>query len=175
MALFLFFIRVKLINPPWVILALMYVVFGVTSGMSSVVFEGRYKGPNDVRDVHVSDVPRINHVLHSFVITNDVNDFVIWTFDIPGYETHIYSMIKERATLLLCPRIDNSTYLLPDASLVNELNSMLYKDARSATYFVRPTDRSFVSKVLRDTVSAARALIMEKVSNLLRSRGPRHD
>ncbi|ADN49700.1 hypothetical protein [Vulcanisaeta distributa] len=149
----------------------MYVVFGVTSGMSSVVFEGRYKGPNDVRDVHVSDVPRINHVLHSFVITNDVNDFVIWTFDIPGYETHIYSMIKERATLLLCPRIDNSTYLLPDASLVNELNSMLYKDARSATYFVRPTDRSFVSKVLRDTVSAARALIMEKVSNLLRSRG----
>ncbi|WP_054842700.1 hypothetical protein [Vulcanisaeta distributa] len=149
----------------------MYVVFGVTSGMSSMVFEGRYKGPNDVRDVHVSDVPRVNHILHSFVITNDNSDLVIWTFDIPGYETHIYSMIKERATLLLCPRIDNSTYLLPDASLVGELNSMLYKDARSVTYFVKPTDRSFVSKVLRETVNAARALIMEKVSNLSRSRG----
>ncbi len=126
----------------------MYVVFGVTSGMSSRSFEGRYKQPNDVRDVHVSEVPRINHVLHSFVITNNEDDLVIWTFDIPGYETHIYSFIKERATLLLCPRVDNSTYLLPDVSLVGELNSMLYKDARSATYFVRPTDRSFVSKAL---------------------------
>ncbi|WP_054853006.1 hypothetical protein [Vulcanisaeta distributa] len=149
----------------------MYVVLGITSGMSSMSFEGRYKGPSDIKDVHVSDVPRTNHILHSFIITNNEGDLVLWTFDIPGYETHIYSMIKERATLLLCPRIDNSTYLLPDASLVGELNSMLYRDARSATYFVKPMDRSFLSRVLRDTVNAARALIMEKVSNLLRSRG----
>ncbi|MGC8606601.1 MAG: hypothetical protein ACP5GZ_02625 [Vulcanisaeta sp.] len=99
----------------------MYVVFGLTSGMSSMIFEGRYKGPSDIRDIHVSDVPRTNHVLRSFVITDDKDALIIWSFDIPGYETHIYSMIKERATLLLCPRIDNSTYLLPDVSLIEEL------------------------------------------------------
>ncbi|WP_054857258.1 hypothetical protein [Vulcanisaeta sp. JCM 16159] len=119
----------------------------------------------------MSDVPRTNHILHSFIITNNDGDLVLWSFDIPGYETHIYSMIKETATLMLCPRIDNSTYLLPNVSLVGELNSMLYRDARSATYFVKPMDRSFLSRVLRDTVNAARALIMEKVSNLFRSRG----
>ena len=149
----------------------MYVVFGVTSGMSSIPFEGRYKEPGDVRDVHVSDAPRINHVLHSFVITGNRDDLVVWSFDIPGYETHIYSAIKERATLMLCPRIDNSTYLLPDALLIDELNSMLYSDARVAMYFVKPLDRSFVSRVLKATVNEARALINQWVNNLFRSRG----
>ena len=149
----------------------MYVVFGVTSGMSSIPFEGRYKGSGDVRDVHVSDAPRINHVLHSFVITGNRDDLVVWSFDIPGYETHIYSAIKERATLMLCPRIDNSTYLLPDASLVDELNSMLYGNAKVAVYFVKPLDTSFVSRALRATVDAAKSLINRWVVNLLRSRG----
>ncbi|WP_054849361.1 hypothetical protein [Vulcanisaeta sp. JCM 14467] len=149
----------------------MYVVFGVTSGMSSIPFEGKYKEPNDIRDVHVSGAPRINHVLHSFVITGNRDDLVVWSFDIPGYETHIYSDIKERATLMLCPRIDNSTYLLPDVSLVDELNSMLYGNARVAVYFVKPLDKSFVSSALKATVNAARALINQWVINLFRSRG----
>ena len=72
---------------------------------------------------------------------------------------------------MLCPRIDNSTYLLPDASLIDELNSMLYSGARVAVYFVEPLDRSFISRVLRNTVDAARALINKWVVNLLRSRG----
>ena len=55
----------------------MYVVFGVTSEMSSMPFEGRYKEPGDVRDVHMSDTPRINQVLHSFVITGNRDDLVV--------------------------------------------------------------------------------------------------
>ena len=171
MALFLFFVRVKLINPRLAI-ALMYVVFGVTSGMSSMSFEGRYKEPDDVRDVHVSDAPRVNHVLHSFVITNDDRDLVLWSFDIPGYETHVYSAIKERATLMLCPRIDNSTYLLPDITLLRELSSVLSGyDYRDVAYFVRPLSGDFVVNALRRTYDDAMAIIARMLTSAGRARG----
>lgn len=55
----------------------MYVVVGLTVGKSSMSFEGRYKTSDDVKDVHVSDTPKVNHVLQSFLITNDSNDLVL--------------------------------------------------------------------------------------------------
>ena len=45
--------------------------------------------------------------LQYFVVTNDDRGLVLLSFDIPGYEMHIYSLVKETATLMLCPRIDN--------------------------------------------------------------------
>lgn len=96
---------------------------------------------------------------------------MIWSFDIPGYETHIYSSIKERATLMLCPRVDNSTYLCPDSSLIRDLESLLYDGSRSLVYFVRPVDKAFVSRALRSVVSEAMGLVLRYVDNLSRSRG----
>ncbi len=107
-----------------------------------------------------------------FVVTNDDRDLVLWTFDIPGYETHIYSMIKETATLMLCPRIDNSTYLLPDASMLGYLTSALSRyEYRDMVYFVKPLNREFVIRALRSTYDSAMAIIMKMLMSASRARG----
>ncbi|MGC9153269.1 MAG: hypothetical protein ACP5GY_05995 [Vulcanisaeta sp.] len=149
----------------------MFVVFGVTSGRTSRVFEGRYKGDDDVRDVHESGFPRMGGGLRSFEVVDDPKALVLWSFDIPGYETRIYSEIKEWATRILCPRVDNSTYLLPDISLLDSLGPLAGDDARSVVYYVRPLDREFVNNALRDTLKELKALIARDVGNLLRARG----
>ncbi|WP_243675069.1 hypothetical protein [Vulcanisaeta distributa] len=150
----------------------MYIVTGYTRGKSSRSFEGRYKGVDDVKDVHETLVIKLRRDLQYFVVTNDDSDLVLWTFDIPGYETHIYSMIKETATLMLCPRIDNSTYLLPDASMLGDLASALSRhEYRDMVYFVKPLNREFVIKALRATYDSAMAIIMKILMSTSRARG----
>ncbi|WP_054857385.1 hypothetical protein [Vulcanisaeta sp. JCM 16159] len=150
----------------------MYIVTGYTRGKSSRSFEGRYKGVDDVRDVHETLAIKLRRDLQYFVITNDDGDLVLWTFDIPGYETHIYSMIKETATLMLCPRIDNSTYLLPDASMLGDLASALSRhEYRDMAYFVRPLNREFVIKALRAIYDSAMVIIMKTLMSASRARG----
>ncbi|ADY01077.1 hypothetical protein VMUT_0867 [Vulcanisaeta moutnovskia 768-28] len=150
----------------------MYIVTGYTRGRSSRSFEGRYKGIDDVRDVHETLVIKLRRDLQYFVVTGDDRDLVLWTFDIPGYETHIYSMIKETATLMLCPRIDNSTYLLPDASILGDLLSALSRyEYRDMAYFVKPLSREFVIKALRATYDSAMAIMMKMLMSAGRARG----
>ncbi|GAB6945894.1 hypothetical protein JCM16161A_00240 [Vulcanisaeta sp. JCM 16161] len=150
----------------------MYIVTGYTRGKSSRSFEGRYKDVDDVRDVHETLAIKLRRDLQYFVVTNDDKDLVLWTFDIPGYETHIYSFIKETATLMLCPRIDNSTYLLPDASMLGDLTSALSRyEYRDMVYFVRPLSREFVIRALRTTYDSAVAIIMKMLMSASRARG----
>ncbi len=150
----------------------MYIVTGYTRGRSSRSFEGRYKGIDDVRDVHETLAIKLRRDLQYFVVTGDDRDLVLWTFDIPGYETHIYSMIKETATLMLCPRIDNSTYLLPDASILGDLSSALSRyEYRDMAYFVKPLSREFVIKALRATYDSAMAIMMKMLMSAGRARG----
>ncbi|MGC8608014.1 MAG: hypothetical protein ACP5GZ_09925 [Vulcanisaeta sp.] len=150
----------------------MYIVTGYTRGRSSRSFEGRYKGIDDVRDVHETLAIKLRRDLQYFVVTGDDRDLVLWTFDIPGYETHIYSMIKETATLMLCPKIDNSTYLLPDASILGDLSSALSRyEYRDMAYFVKPLSREFVIKALRATYDSAMAIMMKMLMSAGRARG----
>ena len=150
----------------------MYVVTGYTRGKSSRSFGGAYKDADDVRDVHETTALKSRKNLQYFMITNDDRDLVLWSFDIPGYETHIYSFIKETATLMLCPRIDNSTYLLPDISLLSDLSSVLSNyDYRDTSYFVKPLSRDFVIETLRRTYNSALVLITKMLMSANKARG----
>jgi hypothetical protein len=81
-------------------------------------------------------------------------------------------MIKETATLMLCPKIDNSTYLLPDASILGDLSSALSRyEYRDMAYFVKPLSREFVIKALRATYDSAMAIMMKMLMSAGRARG----
>ncbi|ADN51886.1 hypothetical protein [Vulcanisaeta distributa] len=150
----------------------MYIVTGYTRGKSSRSFEGMYKDVDDVRDVHETLTLKVRRDLQYFVVTNNEEDLVLWSFDIPGYETHIYSLIKETATLMLCPRIDNSTYLIPDISMLGSLSGVLSRyEYRDVIYFVRPLNREFVMEALREVHGSAMAVIMRMLMSAGRARG----
>ncbi len=131
-----------------------------------------YKDVDDVRDVHETLTLKVRRDLQYFVVTNNEEDLVLWSFDIPGYETHIYSLIKETATLMLCPRIDNSTYLIPDISMLGSLSGVLSRyEYRDVIYFVKPLNREFVMEALREVHGSAMAVIMRMLMSAGRARG----
>ena len=80
--------------------------------------------------------------------------------------------VHETTALMLCARIDNSTYLLPDVALLRELSSALSGyDYRDVAYFVRPLSRDFVVNALRRTYDEAMAIIARMLTSAGRARG----
>jgi hypothetical protein len=149
----------------------MLLVTGRTAGLSSRAFEGRYKEPWEIRDIHIANHPRNGGRLINFTITNNPNDLTLISFDIPGGGTRVYSRIREAATWMLCPRIDNTTYLTPSLTIGNALLAQIPNTANVTRYFVEPLDKAIVEKALANTLSDLVKYAKRRITALLNARG----
>ncbi|MDT7903304.1 MAG: hypothetical protein RQ838_04450 [Caldivirga sp.] len=149
----------------------MLLVTGRTAGLSSRAFEGRYKEPWEIRDIHIANHPRNGGHLINFTITNNPNDLTLISFDIPGGGTRVYSRIREVATWMLCPRIDNTTYLTPSLTIGNALLAQIPNTANVTRYFVEPLDKAIVERALANTLSDLVKYAKRRITALLNARG----
>ncbi|MGC8571251.1 MAG: hypothetical protein ACP5L1_08035 [Caldivirga sp.] len=149
----------------------MFAVVGRTTGYSSRSFEGRYKGQDEIRDIHLVNWPKLNNGLINFTLSNNADDLILLSFDIPGGGDRVYSRIKETATWLLSPRVDNSTYLTPSHMIKRILLTQIPEEANVVEYFVKPTDASQVNLLLRETTDALVKQAKTRLIKLMNSRG----
>ena len=149
----------------------MYAVVGKTAGYSSRSFEGRYKGQDDVRDIHLVNWPKLDNGLINFTLSNNAGDLILISFDIPGGGDRIYSRIKEMATWFLSPRIDNTTYLTPSHVIKNILLKQIPEEANVVEYLVKPINANQVNLILRETVNTLVKYAKTRIINLMNARG----
>ncbi|ABW02740.1 hypothetical protein [Caldivirga maquilingensis] len=149
----------------------MYAVVGKTAGYSSRSFEGEYKGRDDVKDVHVVNWPKLSNGLINFILSNDADDLILISFDIPGGGDRVYSRIKETATWLLSPRIDNTTYLTPSHTIKLILLGQIPEEANTVEYLVKPINNNQVNLILRETMETLIKYARARLINLMNARG----
>ncbi|GGP20980.1 hypothetical protein GCM10007981_11240 [Thermocladium modestius] len=149
----------------------MLLVMGRTAGLSSKALEGRYKTPDDIRDIHLVSKPRLGDKLMDFAVTDDPDGLTLISFDIPGGGARIYSKIKETAAWLLSPRMDNSTYLAPSHEAKQMLLSKIPTKANAVEYQVEPMNRQYVEAALGETFIELTKYARKRLMGLINSRG----
>lgn len=149
----------------------MMLVMGRTAGLSSKAIGGRYKAPDDIRDIHLASKPKLGGELVNFAVTDDPNGLTLISFDIPGGGARIYSNIKEAAAWLLSPRMDNSTYLAPSHEAKQILLAKIPIEANAVQYQVEPIDRQCVETALGETLMELTKYARKRLMSLINSRG----
>ena len=149
----------------------MLLVMGRTAGLSSKALEGRYKTPDDIRDIHLVSKPKLDGKLINFAMTDDPDGLTLISFDIPGGGARIYSKIKETAAWLLSPRMDNSTYITPSHEAKQMLLTKIPINANAVEYQVEPIGKQCVETALGETLMELTKYARKRLMILINARG----
>ena len=170
----------------FLLVVLMYVVFGSTAHRSSRELIGRYKTVEDLRDVfEVEKLSKFAKRLYVFEVCRPDEDCLyLITFDIKEVKvrdpkrngkrtrkpTHEYLEIKEMMFLRLCGSVDYSTYIcFEDTSplLKDYLKSITTTedDYKVSSFYVKPL-RDIEKNLVREAITNTLLWIQEKALTL---------